>query len=172
MLSDDVGGRFSVLTAVGLLPIAVAGCDIDALMKGAAKAQADFCADFDDNDCYKYAALRNILYRKGKSLKFKNDIWNSALCMSKNSALKSFSVNNRHILICKEIKSIKVFSICFQEQICFRILYINNGLKHDTCAVLYVLTHRMKVCRESNSSWENTLIVLALALSEKLFIPF
>ena len=68
VIPDDVGGRFSVLTAVGLLPIAVAGCDIDALMKGAAKAQAELCADFDNNDCYKYAALRNILYRKGKSV--------------------------------------------------------------------------------------------------------
>ena len=68
VIPDDVGGRFSVLTAVGLLPIAVAGCDIDALMKVAAKAQTDFCADFDNNDCYKYAALRNILYRKGKSV--------------------------------------------------------------------------------------------------------
>lgn len=68
VIPDDVGGRFSVLTAVGLLPIAVAGCDIDALMKGAAKAQADFTADFDNNDCYKYAAIRNILYRKGKSV--------------------------------------------------------------------------------------------------------
>lgn len=66
VVPNDVGGRFSVLTAVGLLPIAVAGCDLDALMAGAAKAQADF--DNDDlytNDCYKYAALRNILYRKG-----------------------------------------------------------------------------------------------------------
>ena len=68
VIPDDVGGRFSVLTAVGLLPIAVAGCDIDALMQGAAKAQSDFTADFDNNDCYKYAALRNILYRKGKSV--------------------------------------------------------------------------------------------------------
>ncbi|MDE6670723.1 MAG: glucose-6-phosphate isomerase [Ruminococcus sp.] len=68
VIPDDVGGRFSVLTAVGLLPIAVAGCDIDALMAGARKAQNDFCADFDNNDCYKYAALRNILYRKGKSV--------------------------------------------------------------------------------------------------------
>lgn len=68
VIPDDVGGRFSVLTAVGLLPIAVAGCDVDALMKGAAKAQSDFCADFDNNDCYRYAALRNILYRKGKSV--------------------------------------------------------------------------------------------------------
>ncbi len=68
VIADDVGGRFSVLTAVGLLPIAVAGCDIDALMAGARQAQNDFTADFDANDCYKYAAIRNILYRKGKSV--------------------------------------------------------------------------------------------------------
>ncbi len=68
VVPDDVGGRFSVLTAVGLLPIAVAGCDIDKLMEGAAKAQNDYMADFEDNDCYKYAAIRNILYRKGKSV--------------------------------------------------------------------------------------------------------
>lgn len=67
VVPDDVGGRFSVLTAVGLLPIAVAGCDIDKLMEGAAKAQNDFTADFDNNDCYKYAAIRNVLARKGKA---------------------------------------------------------------------------------------------------------
>lgn len=68
VIADDVGGRFSVLTAVGLLPIAVAGCDIDALIKGAANAKEAFMADFDNNDCYKYVALRNILHRKGKSV--------------------------------------------------------------------------------------------------------
>lgn len=68
VVPDDVGGRFSVLTAVGLLPIAAAGCDIDALMSGARQAQNDYTADFDNNDCYKYAAFRNILYRKGKSV--------------------------------------------------------------------------------------------------------
>ncbi len=68
VVPDDVGGRFSVLTAVGLLPIAVAGADIDALMAGAAKAQNEFNNDdLMTNDCYKYAALRNILYRKGKT---------------------------------------------------------------------------------------------------------
>ena len=68
VVPDDVGGRFSVLTAVGLLPIAVAGADIDALMAGAAKAESDFDnSNLMTNDCYKYAALRNILYRKGKS---------------------------------------------------------------------------------------------------------
>ncbi len=65
VIADDIGGRFSVLTAVGLLPIAVSGCDIDKVMAGAYKAQQDFTADFDNNDCYKYAALRNIFYRKG-----------------------------------------------------------------------------------------------------------
>ena len=50
------------------LPIAVAGCDIDAVMAGAAQAMNDLKADFDNNDCYKYAAIRNILYRKGKSV--------------------------------------------------------------------------------------------------------
>ncbi|MBQ8842324.1 MAG: glucose-6-phosphate isomerase [Ruminiclostridium sp.] len=69
VIPDDVGGRFSVLTAVGLLPIAAAGCDIDALMAGAAKAYEDFCdTDIMNNDCYKYAAIRNILYRKGMKI--------------------------------------------------------------------------------------------------------
>ena len=67
VVPDDVGGRFSVLTAVGLLPIAVAGCDIDALMQGARNAQQKYAND-DGNDCYKYAAARNILYRKGKKV--------------------------------------------------------------------------------------------------------
>ena len=68
VIADDIGGRYSVLTAVGLLPIAVAGCDIDTVMAGAAQAMNDLKADFDNNDCYKYAAIRNILYRKGKSV--------------------------------------------------------------------------------------------------------
>lgn len=67
IIPDDVGGRFSVLTAVGLLPIAVGGGDIDALMKGAADAAKDFTnPDLKENEAYQYAALRNILYRKGK----------------------------------------------------------------------------------------------------------
>ena len=67
VVPDDVGGRYSVLTAVGLLPIAVAGCDIDSMMKGAADARSAYCdTDLEKNDCYKYAAIRNILYRKGK----------------------------------------------------------------------------------------------------------
>lgn len=68
VIADDVGGRYSVLTAVGLLPIAVAGCDTDSIMAGAKRAQDELMADFDNNDCYKYAALRNILYSKNKSV--------------------------------------------------------------------------------------------------------
>ena len=69
VVPDDVGGRYSVLTAVGLLPIAVSGCDIDSMMKGAQAAREAYCdSDLDNNDCYKYAAIRNILYRKGKAV--------------------------------------------------------------------------------------------------------
>ena len=66
VVPDDVGGRYSVLTAVGLLPIACAGIDIDALMKGAADAREVYSVCSKDNDAYRYAMTRNILYRKGK----------------------------------------------------------------------------------------------------------
>ena len=69
VVPDDVGGRFSVLTAVGLLPIAVAGADIDALMAGDVQAREELCnTDLEKNECYKYTAIRNILYRKCKSI--------------------------------------------------------------------------------------------------------
>ncbi|MEG1886711.1 MAG: glucose-6-phosphate isomerase, partial [Oscillospiraceae bacterium] len=69
VIPDDVGGRFSVLTAVGLLPIAVSGADIDSLMEGAAAARAEYQnVDLYENDCYKYAAVRNAFYRKGKEI--------------------------------------------------------------------------------------------------------
>ena len=66
VVPDDVGGRYSGLTAVGLLPIACAGIDIDALMKGAADAREAYSVCSKDNDAYRYAMTRNILYRKGK----------------------------------------------------------------------------------------------------------
>ena len=69
VVPDDVGGRFSVLTAVGLLPIAVSGADIDRLMEGAAAGRAlALEKDFAENDALQYAAIRNILHRKGKSV--------------------------------------------------------------------------------------------------------
>ena len=69
VVPDDVGGRFSVLTAVGLLPIAVSGADIDKLMEGAAAGrELALNSAFEDNDALKYAALRNIMLRKGKAI--------------------------------------------------------------------------------------------------------
>lgn len=69
VVPDNVGGRFSVLTAVGLLPIAVSGIDIGSLMKGASDAAAAYTTESDPekNDCLKYAALRNALYRQNKT---------------------------------------------------------------------------------------------------------
>lgn len=69
VIPDDVGGRFSVLTPVGLLPIAVSGADIDALMAGAKDGMDEYMTDdIEKNICYQYAAFRNILYNKGKSV--------------------------------------------------------------------------------------------------------
>lgn len=69
VIPDDVGGRFSVLTAVGLLPIAVAGIDIEALMQGAAEGRSEYSNEnVAENVCYQYAAVRNALLRKGKNV--------------------------------------------------------------------------------------------------------
>ncbi|WP_028560456.1 glucose-6-phosphate isomerase [Paenibacillus pinihumi] len=69
IIPDDVGGRYSVLTAVGLLPIATAGVDIDAMMQGAADAAVEYSnPNLSENESYQYAAARNALYRKGKAI--------------------------------------------------------------------------------------------------------
>ena len=69
VIPDDVGGRFSVLTAVGLLPIAVSGIDIEEMMQGAAEGRSEYSnADVKENACYQYAAVRNALLRKGKNV--------------------------------------------------------------------------------------------------------
>ncbi|MFD3448843.1 glucose-6-phosphate isomerase [Microbacteriaceae bacterium 4G12] len=69
VIPDDVGGRFSVLTAVGLLPIAVSGLSIEEMMKGAAQGYEDFGkSELEENPAYQYAAVRNALYNKGKTI--------------------------------------------------------------------------------------------------------
>jgi glucose-6-phosphate isomerase len=69
VIPDDVGGRYSVLTAVGLLPIAAAGLDIEQMMKGAADAQEAFSSsELEENPAYQYAVARNVLYNKGKTI--------------------------------------------------------------------------------------------------------
>ena len=69
VIPDDIGGRYSVFTAVGLLPIAASGIDIKEIMKGAGDARTTFSTcDINRNICYQYAAARNCLYRKGKTI--------------------------------------------------------------------------------------------------------
>lgn len=69
VIPDNVGGRFSVLTAVGLLPIAVSGVNIDEIMNGAQDAREEYSnPSLKENECYKYVAARNALYNKGKSI--------------------------------------------------------------------------------------------------------
>ncbi|TMU84576.1 glucose-6-phosphate isomerase [Bacillus sp. BHET2] len=69
VVPDDIGGRYSVLTAVGLLPIAVSGVEIDTMMNGAAQAREDFGnSELAENPAYQYAAVRNALYNKGKTI--------------------------------------------------------------------------------------------------------
>ena len=78
VVPDDIGGRFSVLTAVGLLPIAVSGADIKALMEGANAARKEYSSSkISENEAYQYAAIRNILYRKGytTSANFSTDLY-------------------------------------------------------------------------------------------------
>ncbi|EIT0464747.1 glucose-6-phosphate isomerase [Staphylococcus pseudintermedius] len=99
VVPDDVGGRFSVLTAVGLLPIAVAGIDIDAIMGGAAKAREELSSDdLSSNIAYQYASIRNILYNKGyttemlinyePSLQYFNEWWKQLFGESEGKDLK------------------------------------------------------------------------------------
>ena len=68
VVPDDIGGRFSVLTSVGLLPIAVSGINIDEIMNGAKDAYKEYLDNSIDNEAYKYVAIRNLLYRKGKKI--------------------------------------------------------------------------------------------------------
>ena len=68
VIPDDVGGRYSILTPVGLVPLALAGIDVQSLVKGARQAQSDFQNCDMANACYRYAACRNVLYRKGKKI--------------------------------------------------------------------------------------------------------
>ncbi|MFZ7944044.1 MULTISPECIES: glucose-6-phosphate isomerase [Bacillaceae] len=69
VIPDDVGGRYSVLTAVGLLPIAACGADIEKMMEGARQAQGDYSSsELEENPAYQYAAVRNVLYNKGKTI--------------------------------------------------------------------------------------------------------
>ncbi|TFE03753.1 glucose-6-phosphate isomerase [Jeotgalibacillus salarius] len=99
VVPDDVGGRYSVLTAVGLLPIAAAGIDVEAMMKGAADAREEYSSsELSENGAYQYAAIRNVLYNKGKTvemlinyepgLQYFNEWWKQLFGESEGKDLK------------------------------------------------------------------------------------
>ena len=145
VIPDDVGGRFSVLTAVGLLPIAVAGCDIDNLMKGAAKAREDFKADFDNNDCYKYAALRNILYRKGKSVELMVS-YDPAFCMMSEWYKQLFGESEG-----KDNKGIFPSSVVFSTDLHSMGQFIQDGSRIMFATVVDIKNPKQDIFLENDS---------------------
>ncbi len=125
VIPDDVGGRYSVLTAVGLLPIAAAGIDIDLLMKGAQDAREAFMdTDIDNNACYRYAAIRNLLYRKGKKTEMYVSYEPSFAMM--NEWLKQLYGESEG----KENKGIFPASVIFSTDLHSMGQYIQEGERH------------------------------------------
>lgn len=140
VIPDDVGGRFSVLTAVGLLPIAVSGADIDTLMEGAAAAHKEYNnPNLMENDCYKYAAVRNALYRKNKtteimvnyepSLHFFTEWWKQLYGESEG----------------KDQKGIFPAGVDFSADLHSMGQYIQDGLRNIFETVLHVEAPRKKM---------------------------
>ena len=125
VIPDDVGGRYSVLTAVGLLPIAAAGIDIDLIMKGAQDAREAFMStDVEENACYKYAAVRNLLYRKGKKTEMFVSYEPSFAMM--NEWLKQLYGESEG----KENKGIFPASVVFSTDLHSMGQYIQEGERH------------------------------------------
>lgn len=140
VIPDDVGGRFSVLTAVGLLPIAVSGADIDTLMEGATAAHKEYNnPNLMENDCYKYAAVRNALYRKNKtteimvnyepSLHFFTEWWKQLYGESEG----------------KDQKGIFPAGVDFSADLHSMGQYIQDGLRNIFETVLHVEAPRKKM---------------------------
>ncbi|MFZ5825360.1 MAG: glucose-6-phosphate isomerase [Bacillota bacterium] len=133
VIPDEVGGRYSVLTAVGLLPIAVSGADIDQLMAGAADAM-EACAnpDLSANPCYQYAAARNALYRKGKVIE---------LLVTYEPALRSSAEWWKQLFgesEGKDQKGIFPASVEFTTDLHSMGQYVQDGLRHLFETVLRV----------------------------------
>lgn len=133
VVPDDIGGRYSVLTAVGLLPIAVSGADIDKIMEGAAYAAEMYSNDnIEENECYKYAAVRNLLYTKGKTneilanyepeLQYFIEWWKQLFGESEG----------------KDNKGIFPSGACFSTDLHSMGQYIQDGLRNIFETVLYV----------------------------------
>lgn len=146
VIPDDVGGRYSVLTAVGLLPIAASGINIDDMMQGAHQAQVDFSEpDLDKNPAYQYAAVRNILYNKGKTiemlinyepaLQYFNEWWKQLFGESEG----------------KDFKGIYPSSANFSTDLHSLGQYVQEGRRDIFETVLHVETPRHDITIEAES---------------------
>ncbi|GEN57675.1 glucose-6-phosphate isomerase [Halolactibacillus alkaliphilus] len=146
VIPDDVGGRYSVLTAVGLLPIAASGINIDEMMQGAHQAQVDFSEpDLDKNPAYQYAAVRNILYNKGKTiemlinyepaLQYFNEWWKQLFGESEG----------------KDFKGIYPSSANFSTDLHSLGQYVQEGRRDIFETVLHVETPRHDITIEAES---------------------
>lgn len=140
VVPDNVGGRFSVLSAVGLLPIAAAGIDIEEMMRGAAEARAAFqTGSTADNLCFRYAALRNILYRKGKTTEILVN-YEAALCMFGEWFKQLFAESEG-----KDLKGIFPVSANFSTDLHSIGQYIQDGMRNLFETVIWVKETRAKV---------------------------
>lgn len=146
VVPDDVGGRFSVLTAVGLLPIAVSGADIDALMRGAAEAREMYAsADVTENECYQYAAVRNILHQKGKNIE---------MMVNYDPELQYFSEWWKQLYgesEGKDLKGIFPASVNFSSDLHSMGQYIQDGMRLMFETVLYVENPKRDIVIEEDA---------------------
>lgn len=147
VIPDDIGGRYSVLTAVGLLPIAVSGVDIDAMMSGAQEAMELYRQpDVKRNPCYQYAAVRNLLYRQGKDVE---------LLATYNPALHSFAEWWKQLFgesEGKEHKGIFPASVHFTTDLHSLGQYIQEGTRQLFETVLFVNQSRHTITIEEKKN--------------------
>ena len=145
VIPDDVGGRYSVLTPVGLLPLCVSGLDIDAIMKGAVYAYNEYKEeDVDKNFCYQYAALRHILYRKGKT---------TEIMVNYEPALHYFSEWWKQLYgesEGKDAKGIFPASVDFSTDLHSMGQYIQDGLRNIFETVINVKTPKKEIILTSD----------------------
>ena len=141
---DDIGGRYSVLTSVGLLPIAVSGADTGAILSGAAAAMADTASPGPQNLACRYAALRNILYRKGKT---------TELLVSYEPHLWCFAEWFKQLYgesEGKQNKGIFPGSLCFSTDLHSLGQYVQEGLRNLFETVLWIKEPRHDVAIEAS----------------------
>lgn len=144
VIPDAVGGRYSVLTAVGLLPIAVAGIDIDELMSGAREAEQAYSHPaISDNICYQYAAARNALYRKGMT---------TEILVNYDPAMQYFSEWWKQLFgesEGKDLKGIFPSSVNFTSDLHSMGQYIQEGMRNIFETVVFVKHSAQKIMIEA-----------------------